>query len=187
MHGPMTTPDPGAPEARAGDPHLEPIMTLRGAGVDFDVRRVGRIVIGLCVVALAVTTVIFYIAGAQKNNQIARLHQHGVPVTVTVTGCIGLMGGSGSNAAGYSCQGTFTRDGSSHTESIPGVAFYKPGATLRALTVPGDPALLSPISIERSQHTSDRVFILPTVLLILLVLLVGGILLRRRQKASSPA
>ena len=74
---------------------------------------------------LAVLVVVFTVAGVHKNSQINRLRHDGVPVTVTVTNCLGLMGGSGSNAAGYSCTGTFTIDGTRYTESLPGTGFRK--------------------------------------------------------------
>ena len=91
------------------------------------------------------------------------------------------MGGSGSNGAGYACTGTFTFEGGRHTESIPGTAFYAPGSTLRAVVVPGDPALMTPVSVLAGEHASWRVFILPVVLLLVLVLLVAAVLLRRRR------
>jgi hypothetical protein len=182
----MTTPERATSEGAATDLTQKPIMTLRGAGVDANVHRVGRVVVGLCVVALAASIVVFFIAGMQKNSQINRLRQHGVNVTVTVTGCLGLMGGSGSNAAGYACRGSFSRDGHSYTEAIPGSTFYAPGATLRAVTVPGDPALLSPVRIVASEHASWKVFILPIVLLAILVLLSGAVLVRRRRNRHTP-
>jgi hypothetical protein len=137
---------------------------LRGAGVQIDGPKVARVLMVLVLATLAVLAVAFTIAGVQKNSQTDRLHHDGVPVTVTVTGCLGLLGGSGSNAAGYSCKGTYTLDGHSYTESLPGSTFHRPGAKLPAVAVPGDPALVSPVSIERNQHSSAGVFVLPAVL-----------------------
>jgi hypothetical protein len=157
----------------------EPVTTLRGAGVAVDGRRIGRVVVALCLVALAVLVTLLYVAGAQKNSQITRLRQQGVAVTVTVTRCLGLMGGSGSNLAGYSCRGTFTVDGRRYNEVIPGNTFHAPGATLQAVTVPGDPALLSTPGTLENERASWRVFILPTSLLVILVILAGALVLRR--------
>jgi hypothetical protein len=183
MTAPESTSPPGAATSSA-----EPLTKLRGAGVDVDVRRVGRVVVGLSLVTLAALVIIFSIAGANNNNQINRLHHDGVPVAVTVTKCLGLIGGSGSNGAGYSCDGVFTLDGHRYTEAIPGSGFHAPRSSLRAVVVPGDPALLSPVSILATQHASGRVFILPGVLLVVLLLLVGTILYRRRRHAvGSPS
>jgi hypothetical protein len=158
----------------------QPVMTLRGAGVEVDGRRVALVAVGLCLVTLAVLAAVFFVAGARKNSQIAQLQQHGVPVVVTVLPCQGELGGSGSNPAGYACQGTFVLDGHRYNDSLPGNAIRIPGSKLRGVTVPGDPALLSTPGILATQHSSWKVFVLPIVLVIL-VLLVGVLLLRRRH------
>lgn len=160
-------------------------MTLRGAGVDIDARRVVRVIVGLCLLGLAILTVALFLAGVHRNAQITQLRQHGVRVEVTVTGCIGLAGGSGSNLAGYACRGAFTIGGHRYTENIPGSTFYAPGATIRSVTVPGDPALLSPVRSVDNEHTSWRVFILPTILLVVLVLCVAALLVRRRRTSGA--
>ena len=158
----------------------EPLMSLRGAGVDVDIRRAGRALVVVCLVALAVVTVILFLAGADKNAQITRLRQHGVPVVVTVSRCLGLMGGSGSNLAEYQCTGTFTAHGHPYDVAIPGTALYPPGAKLSGVTDPSDPALLSTNAVLAGEHPSWKVFILPIILLVILVLLVVGLVLRRR-------
>jgi hypothetical protein len=149
--------------------------------VDVDVRRVGRVVVGVCLVAVAVVAVVLFVAGAHKNSQINLLRRHGVPVEATVSRCLGLLGGSGSNAAGYTCKGTFTIDGHRYNEVIPGNTLYPPGARIRAVAVPGNPPLLSTTRAVESEQASWRVFILPTVLLAVLVLLVTALALRRRR------
>jgi hypothetical protein len=182
----MTDPEaPASPSPSRSS--AEPVSTLRGAGVNYDARRVGHVVVGLILVTLAVLVVGFTVAGVHKNSQINELHHDGVPVTVTVNNCLGLMGGSGSNAAGYSCTGTFTVHGNHYTESLPGTGFHKVGSTLPAKVVPSDPALVSPDSVVRTQHASASVFVVPLILLIVLVLLVALIvLLRRRRRDAAP-
>jgi len=174
----MIAPGPTAPGRT--DPG-ESLTTLRGAGVEVDVRRVGRVVIGVCLVALAVLVVVLFVVGAHKNAQITRLHQDGVAVQVKVTGCLGLLGGSGSNAAGYACTGTFTLDGHRYREAIPGTALHPPGSRIRAVAVPGDPPLLSTARAVATEHASWSVFVVPAILLAVLVLLVGALILRRRH------
>jgi hypothetical protein len=156
------------------------IGSLRGPSVQFDRRRVGRVVAGVSVATLVVLIVVFTVAGVHSNNQIDTLHDRGVPVTVTVTGCLGLLGGSGSNAAGYSCHGAFTLDGRRYAESLPGTAFHRPGSTIPSVVVPGDPALVSPVDIVDSEHSSAGVFVLPAVLTGILVVLVVLVAWRMR-------
>ncbi len=163
-------------------------MALRGASVKVDARSVGRFAVGLCLVALGVLVIVLFVAGAQKNAQITSLRQHGVPVEVTVSGCLGQLGGSGSNAAGYACRGTFALDGHRYNDAIPGNTLYPPGTTLRAVTVPSDPALLSTARAVASEHSSSAVFFLPTILLVALALVVGALIYRRRHlRRTSPS
>lgn len=157
-----------------------PVAKLRGAGVDVDVRRVGRVVVTLCLLGLAVLVTVLFVAGARKNAEITSLHQHGVPVAVSVTNCLGLMGGSGSNLVGYQCSGTFTLDGRRYSEPIPGDAFHSTGAMLRAVAVPSDPGLIATTSDLAKEHTSDGAFVLPAVLLVVLLLALGLVVVRRR-------
>ncbi len=179
-------PAPGDGAARAPDRapgHTG--TTLRGAGVDVDVRRVGRAAIGLCLVTLAVVAAILFVVGAHKNAQITRLRQDGVPVTVTVTGCLGLLGGSGSNGAGYACKGRFALDGHRYLESLPGNALHPVGAKVRAVAVAGDPPLLSTRQQVETERASWTVFIVPSVLLLVLAAIVAALVVRSRR--SGPA
>jgi len=176
---PVTTREIGAPQG--------PVMNLRGARVDADARRVGRVVGGACLVALAGVTIVLFLAGAQKNSEITRLRQQGVVVEVTVSGCRGLMGGSGSNLVGYQCAGTFKLDGHRYREAIPGTSFYRPGAALRVVTVPGDPALVSTVRAVATERSSTRVFVIPAILLVLLALLLGASVLKRRRMGETSA
>ena len=165
----------------------QPVSTLRGAAVEVDVRRAGQVFGGLCLLALAATAVVLLVAGFQKNAQITRLHQQGVGLEVKVSGCIGLMGGSGSNAAGYQCRATFTLDGRRYNDAIPGTALYAPNTSLRAIVVPGDPALLSTPRALATEHASSRVFVLPAALLVLLGLVVGAGALKRASSSRASA
>jgi hypothetical protein len=163
-----------------------PLTNLRGAGVDVDIRRVGQVVIGICLVGVAILAVILLVAGFQKNAQINSLRNNGVPVQIKVTGCMGLLGGSGSNAAGYDCRGTFTLGGRTYTENLPGNTLLIPGTTLPGVSVPGDPALVSTPSAVASQHPSWTVFAIPVILLVLLAAILGLLFVRYRRARGSP-
>ncbi len=191
----MTTPDPPAPAGgahedspsaqRAAEP-ADRVSPLRGAGVGgVDSRRLGRILIGATLATLAVLVVVFTVVGLHQNQQDDRLHSQGVPVTFTVSGCLGLLGGSGSNAAGYSCRGTYTLDGHRYSERLPGNDLHPPGTTVAAIAVPGDPALVAPAAMVKTEHSSNGVFLVPVILFVILVLLVALLLvLSRRRRAK---
>jgi hypothetical protein len=159
-----------------------PLTRLRGAGVDVDPRRAARLVIAVCLVALVVIAAVLVVAGAQKNAQASNLRHHGVPVAVTVTGCTGLLGGSGSNPAGYACKGTYAFEARRYEQDIPGNTSLRSGAVIRGVIVPGDPYLLSTPAMVASEQASWHVFIAPIILLAAVVLAVTTLLLVRRRK-----
>ncbi len=163
------------------------VGTLRGATVQFDSGRLVQVFLGVVLGTLAVLVVVFAFAGIHSNDQIDRLHSQGERVTVSVTGCLGLLGGSGSNAAGYSCRGTYMLGGQSHEEPLPGSTFYRPGTRIPALAVPGDPALVSPLAVVDMQQSSASVFILPGVLAAVLVAMVALIVWRYRVARGAAA
>lgn len=176
--------EPAGPPRATGTSY-EPVATLRGATVQVDVRKAARVALGLVLVTLAVLIVVFVVAGIDKNRQIDQLRQDGVPVTFTVSNCQGLLGGSGSNGAGYACRGTYQLSGRTYDEPLPGTALFAPGAVVRALAVPGEPGLVSPVSIVDNEHASWNVFILPGALFVLL-LLVPVVIVRRRRGTQEP-
>jgi len=192
----MTTPDGNHTDAARvlgasseyADPCDGPVSTLRGAGVDINARVVGRVAMGVFLGTLAVLIVVFSVAGIQKNAQITRLRTHGIRVEVTVSGCLGLLGGSGSNGAGYACRGTFALAGHRYNVAIPGNTLYRPGTTIPMVSTPGDPTLVATVGTVATERASGRVFVLPALLLALLLVLVGGIVLRgRRGGAAAPS
>jgi preprotein translocase subunit SecG len=175
--------DDRPPEAPAGGEPVDRVGTLRGAGVGtINTRRLGRIIIGLILATLAVLVVVFVVIGVHKNQQTDRLHNDGVPVTFTVSTCTGLLGGSGSNFVGYVCHGSYGLDGHTYAEQLPGNDFHRPGSTVAAIAVPGDPPLVSPAAMVKTEHSSSGVFVVPVILLAVLVLLVGLLLLQRKKQ-----
>jgi hypothetical protein len=177
MDRPPTTPPPAD----------QPLTHLRGAGVEFNRRRVVQVITALVLVALAILSVAFFVAGAHRNAQINDLRTRGVPVDVTVTGCAGLLAGSGSNNAGFVCTGRFTLDGHHRSETLPGSSQLPVGSVLHYVTVPDQPGLIASARSVASEHASAKVFILPSVFLVALVCLGAAVVLRMRRRDESPA
>ena len=82
-----------------------PVSTLRGASAEVDVRSVGRVIACLGAVAVLITIVLLLVAGFEKNAQISRLRQKGVPVEVKVTGCLASWGAVGALWPAMTAQG----------------------------------------------------------------------------------
>lgn len=157
--------------------------------MDVDPRRAGQLVLGVTLVALAVVAVVLLVAGIQKNSQDDALARHGVVVDVTVSGCSGLLGGSGSNGAGYRCQGSYTFDGRHYERDIPGDSLLGAGTVIRGVTTPGDPGLLSTPAMVDAQQASWRVYLAPAVIFAVLAIAVVAVVLvrRRRNRSAFPA
>jgi hypothetical protein len=158
---------------------------LRGATVEVDPHRVARVALAVCLAGLATVAVILFVFGADKNAEITGLRQQGVPVEVTVTRCIGLLGGSGSNGAGDSCVGTFSLGGKRYDTTIPGNALWARGTTLPFVTIKDDPGLLATQHQVATEHASWRVFILPTALLVVVSALSVALVVRRRKDGGT--
>ena len=166
------------PVPSSSDP---PVSTLRGARVDVDPRRAGRLLVVLALVSVAVAAAILLVAGVRNNDRITRFQQDGLPVQVTVAGCRGLLGGSGSNPVGYSCSGTFTVAGKRYSAGLPGDALLAPGTHVRLLTIADDPGPLATPAVVAREHPSARAYILPAVLFGLVAVYAGALVLRRRS------
>ena len=158
---------------------------LRGASVAVDVRRAGRALALAGLAALAVLVAALFWAGARHNSRIERLRADGVPVTATVAQCRGLMGGSGSNAAGYECAGTFSLGGRRFDATLPDGALHARGSRVGLIAVPGDPTLLATPAAVRSERASGRVYVLPVVLLVVLAALSAACVAAARSAGYS--
>jgi len=159
------------------------VSSLRGAQIDIDPRRAGRIAATVGCALLGVITVIAFAVTAKSSDQISRLKSHGVEVTIVVTTCQGNLGGSGSNGAGYSCTGSYRLDGAEHSAHIAGTSsFYTPGHQLAGIVDPGDPASLSTAASVRATSSSWTDYLVPGILLIVFLTLVATLIVRRRRE-----
>jgi hypothetical protein len=160
----------------------EPLTTLRGARVDVDVRRAARVIVVILLVALAGIVASLFVADANTNSEITSLQRHGVPVVLTVTGCKALLGGSGSNAAGYRCRGIFELKGHQYQETVPDDSLYALGSKVNVIAAGNDPGLIATPHQVRTERASWNLFIVPVVLLVVLIASLTAIVLRRKSR-----
>jgi hypothetical protein len=165
----------------ADDPQR--VAALRGAGVQVDAARVGHLAAILGLVAVMVVAAVLLAAGAKKNSQIDSLKRADVvPVDLTVTKCLALIGGTGQSPAGYECTGTYDVRGTTYSEGVPGSVQRAVGSTVHGIVAAGDPALFStPQAVASEQASAVRV-VVPAVVL---VLAAGGlvwVVWRRRRR-----
>ncbi|MHB8437921.1 MAG: hypothetical protein ACYDD4_01995 [Acidimicrobiales bacterium] len=157
------------------------VSSLRGAAVTpVDARVLGRMVAALLVAALAVTAIVLFAAGAHSNAQNQALRTLGVPVTLTVRSCTGLLGGSGSNPVGYTCTGSYRLDRRQYTTTVPGYTPHNPGDHVAGVAVPDEPGLFTTSAALAGLHPSNGVYVVPSVLAAVALVGAGAIWWRRR-------
>jgi hypothetical protein len=164
------------------------VGTMRGASVELDRRRLAqllRVAIAGVVATLAVLAIVLTVAANRSNDRIEELQDQGVPVTLTVTGCLGLLGGSGTNPVGYSCHAAYVLDGHRYTETLPGLAARRPGTRIAAVAVPADPSLVSPAATLKDEHASAGAFAVPIALGAALAVLLAVLVVRARSGERS--
>ena len=135
---------------------------------------------------MAVAAVLL-VAGIRKNAQIDSLKAHPAAVDLTVSHCMALMGGTGSNPAGYECTGTYTYHGRHYTEGVPGSTLYEPGATVHGIVADSDPGLFStPGTVDAEQASPARV-LLPAAVLVVTLAGAAWLLVRARRRRGGPS
>jgi hypothetical protein len=164
-------------------PEHHDVSSLRGPAVQPIGRRFWNVAGALVITVLAVIVVVSFISAMNDNARIARLRSHGIPVLVTVTDCVGNIGGSGSNAAGYTCRGTYHLDHVTYHEVIGSkTTLSTAGTTVRCVADPARPSTIELTSAVASSSTSRSTYVVPGLLTLLLVALVMLIYRRRRFK-----
>ena len=150
----------------------KPVTSLRGADAVSVGRRPWLVagVIGL--LAFALVIVVSFISASNDNARIHRLKSHGIPVVVTVTYCVGNLGGSGSSGAGYTCHGKYSV-GTTHFRELIGSksTFSAPGAKVQGVADPSQPSTVVLASEVRTSAATSSAFYAPGLLAVILLVL----------------
>jgi hypothetical protein len=159
--------------------------SLRGAQAQPIGHTFWRVVGTLVMVVFASIVTVSFISAANDNARIGRLKSHGVSVQVSVTGCVGNIGGSGSNAAGYTCRGSYRVDGVRYVEVIGSKSTLSdPGSIVRGVADPQRPNTVELASAVASSSASSSAFLVPGLLTLLWVAL-AVVWLRRRHSSRT--
>jgi predicted transcriptional regulator len=120
----------------------------------------------------AVIVVVTFLSAANDNARIGRMKADGIPVTVTVLDCAGNIGGSGSNAAGYTCRGEYSVGGATYHELIGSMTtFAAPGTTVSAIADPSRPSSVVLASAVKKSDASPSAYVAPGLLAVVLIAL----------------
>ena len=174
----------GAPVPDNGVDDPQRVGALRGAVVQVDVGRLGHVSAVLGLAAVMVVAGVLLAAGIKKNAQISSLKAHGVPVGLTVTNCLALIGGTGQSPAGFECTGTYHYRGHRYAEGVPGSAKLPVGLTVHGMVAFDDPALFSTPQAIASEHSSVARFLLPAVVLAGAAATLAWVVTRRRGMSA---
>jgi len=163
-----------------------------GGGIEIETGRLVRFVVAACALVLIILVVALTISAVDQNDRQTRLQQKGVPVEVTVTGCVAISAGIGQAIVAYTCSGDFGLDGHRYNEVIGGTTIVHPvGEKLEGITVRGDPGLLSTAEAVDRKRSSWSAYVTPIVLGVAATILILGLVLwpsrqlRRRSGAGS--
>jgi hypothetical protein len=130
-------------------------------------RRVVTIAVAVCLLAVAAIGIALAVEAARYNTDIGQLKRHGVAVEVTVTGCVGVLSGTGITASGYTCRGRYLLGGESHDAVIRGTSRrYPDGTAVRAVALAHRPTILYTAAAVAGANTSWRRFDVATGLLL---------------------
>jgi len=159
------------------DPH--DVSALRGPTAQPIGRGFWLIAGALLIAVLTVIVTVSFVSAVNDNARINRLRSHGIPVVVTVANCVGNIGGSGSNGAGYTCRGAYRINGVTYHEVIGSkTTLSKVGTKVRCVA---DPARLSTIELSSAvaaSSASPSNYVVPSLLALVLIALIS-ILVRK--------
>jgi hypothetical protein len=171
------------------DPAPGDVDRLRGVRVArVDPARVLGVVAVAAIVILAGSALALTVSAAHQNARLTKIQQHGTPVPVTVTGCVGISSGIAMAIEYWECRGSYSLNGGRYDEVIRGSrAHLRTGQTVTAIAVPGDPALLSTVAGAGQAHSRWSRYIAPIILGALAALLTLALLLWWRRRPASPS
>jgi hypothetical protein len=175
-------------EPRGVAPEEAPSYVRGGGGLPTSTGRVLRVVLATIVISLLGVTIGLAIEAAHHQSRTQRLHDHGVPVTITVTGCLGLVSGTGITPSTYICHGSFTLDGRRYDEPIhESPDLLTVGHHFAGVDDAGSPSDLTLAGSVGSAQSTWQIYA-NTVWLAIASLVVAGIgllLLRRAPRAPA--
>jgi len=153
--------------------------------VTIQARRVLDAMAALCVVVLLALAVALTLSAAHGNAHLTALRHHGVPVQVTVTGCLGISSGIGMGVEYWQCRGSYSLGGQTYNEVIHGSrSMLDAGRRLPAIAVPGQPTLLTTVSGVAKAHSGSTLYVVSALLAVAAIgVILAWVLLSRRRRS----
>ena len=142
--------------------------------------------LGLVLALLLIAISVVGLVSTQRDaTRLHTLRSRGLAVDVRVTTCIGNLGGSGSNAADYTCHGRYRVGTTTYTETIEGLSgFTAPSTTVRGVVDPHHPGEVTWQTALAHENVSASRYVISGGLS-LVGLLLAALVVRGRRRASS--
>jgi hypothetical protein len=116
----------------------------------------------LVILMLALLSLLTWRTAYVSNQRITRLQTSGVTLTARVTSCEGQIGGSGSNAAGYTCTVHYELRGKGFTEKLgESNVGFAPGTTIAVVLLPSQPSSVTSTVALSNERASDDHYLIP--------------------------
>lgn len=174
----MTSAPPAGPRQAAS-------FIRGGGGVTLKGGRLAATLWLLCVATLVAVTVLVGVANVNANASTQRLRRHGIPVVMTVTGCLAISSGVGMGIEYWKCRGAYTVGSRTYEETIGGQrSLLEAGQKIDVLADPGQPSLVSVPAALGHQHSYALTEVLAGITFAVLASGVGATLLVRRRRPS---
>ena len=153
-------------------PPSDRVVSLRGPEVVSIGRKVWHRLVAVGLALSFVALIVNVVSTAHDNSRIERMKTHGIAVSVSVTRCIGNVGGSGSNGAGYTCQGDYSIAGTAYHELIGSMTtFAVSGTKVNSVADPSKPTTVILASALAKSTASPAAYVPAGLMAIVLIAL----------------
>ena len=167
----------------------EHVVSLRGPRVVTIGRKIWyRSVVVVLAMAFA-ALMVNIVSTTHDNARINRMKSHGIAVSVTVTRCIGNIGGSGSNGVGYTCHGVYSIAGTTYHELIGSMTtFAVSGTKVPSAADPSRPTTVT-LASALAKSAASRAAYVPAGLFAIALIVLTFMFVRftRRPRSDLPA
>lgn len=169
------------PRAVPGD-----TSSLRGPAVAGVGRTFWLVASAVGLLVFAVILIVSFVATVNDNARTSRLKSDGIPVAVTVTECFGNLGGSGSNAANYTCHGRYEVSGVQYEELIGSLtSLTRSGTVVRGVVDPLHHDAVVLAKAVRMSSTASGSYVIEGILSLVFLLLTWVLVRVARRTATS--
>jgi hypothetical protein len=169
------------------DPDSDESYVRGGAGFEVSGGTVLRAAAVTVLAALLATAVALFVGAAHGSSVRSTLKHRGVTVTATVTGCLGLVGGTGVVPTSFECHAAVRLNGHRYVDELRGTSSrFEVDQAVPAVIDPEHPSVLYTAASVASTRARWHSYLTAIVLLAVTVALAVPLALWWRKGAAEP-